>query len=176
MIRCYVTDRRQGDITIFARKAVEQNVDFIQIREKDLSANELTALAIQIRDIARDTKTRVLVNERLDVALAADVDGVHLPGNGLPAHRVRGLVRVLGVSVHSVLEARAAEEAGADFIIFGAIFETAGKVAVGLQALRSVANAVKIPILAIGGITPSNTAEVIAAGADGIAGIRMFQN
>ena len=121
------------------------------------------------------TATRVLVNDRLDVALAAQMDGVHLPAYGLPAIEVRPRVRVLGVSTHSIPEAIAAEQAQADFIIFGPIFDTPGKHAVGLEALRSVTAAVHIPVLAIGGITNSNSGQIMEAGASGIAGIRLFQ-
>ena len=175
MIQCYVTDRRLGDITVFAKRAVAGGVDIIQVREKDLPTKELLQLVRRIRDIAAGTRTRVLVNDRLDVALAADVDGVQVPGNGLPVDRVRPFVRVVGVSTHSVRGAVAAEKAGADFIIFGAVFETPGKAPAGLEALRTVAGAVTIPVLAIGGITALNTSQVLDAGATGIAAIRMFQ-
>src|SRR5215813_7186606 len=122
MIRYYVTDRHQADVVACATRAVRDGVDMIQIREKDLSARALFELVCQIRDLAAGSKTRVLVNDRLDVALAAGVDGVHLPGDGLPAERVRPLIKVLGVSTHTVEEAIAAEKSAADFIVFGPIF------------------------------------------------------
>jgi len=175
MIRYYVTDRRHGDIVAFASRAVRAGVDMIQVREKDLSARDLFTLVSKIRDLATGTKTRVLVNDRLDIALAAGVDGVHLPSNGLPADRVRPLVDVLGVSTHTLQEAILAEEAGADFVVFGPIFDTPGKTAVGLNPLREVVAAVRIPVLAIGGMTAKTAPEVLAAGAAGIAGIRLFQ-
>jgi thiamine-phosphate pyrophosphorylase len=128
-----------------------------------------------IRSRAAGTKTRILVNDRLDVALAADIDGVHLPGNGLPPSRVRPFVKLLGVSTHSILEALEAEKAHADFIVFGPVFDSPGKTSVGLEPLRRVVSAVRIPVLAIGGITAANSAEVMKAGAAGIAGIRLFQ-
>jgi thiamine-phosphate pyrophosphorylase len=115
------------------------------------------------------------VNDRLDVAIAAKIDGVHLPGNGLPIERVRPLVRLLGCSTHTVEEAVHAERAGADFVIFGPIFETPGKTPVGIDALRRVAASARIPVLAIGGITNENTPQVLRAGAAGIAAIRLFQ-
>src|SRR5215468_12523363 len=102
MIRYYVTDRQGGDVLAYAARSVSDGVDMIQVREKDLPTLELFILVSRIRDIATGTKTRVLVNDRLDVALAAGIDGVHLPGNGLPAERVRPLIKVLGVSIHSV--------------------------------------------------------------------------
>jgi thiamine-phosphate pyrophosphorylase len=175
MIRYYVTDRRGGDVARFAERAVQNGVEMIQVREKDLSARDLLNLVCRIRDIARGSATRVLVNDRLDVAMAAGIDGIHLPGNGLPAERVRGLVQVLGVSVHSAEAAIAAEKARADFIVFGPIFDTPGKSPVGLDALRHIAAQVQIPVLAIGGIDENNAAKVLEAGAAGFAAIRMFQ-
>jgi thiamine-phosphate pyrophosphorylase len=175
MIRYYVTDRRQGDVIASAARAVKEQVDMIQVREKDLPGRDLFDLVSKIRDLAAGTRTRVLVNDRLDVALAAGVDGVHLPGDGLPAVRVRPLVKILGVSTHSLEEALTAEKDGADFIVFGPIFDTPGKKAVGLEPLRAVASAVKIPVIAIGGIAAERTGELTAAGAAGIAGIRLFQ-
>jgi thiamine-phosphate pyrophosphorylase len=175
MTRCYVTDRRGGDLLRFAKRAIDDGVEMIQIREKDLDARPLLDLTCRIRDLADGTKTQILVNDRLDVALAARIHGVHLPSNGLPAARVRSFVSVLGVSTHSLEEAIAAEQAGANYVIFGPVFETPGKNAVGLEALRSVTAAVRIPVLAIGGITVDNAARAIDAGSAGIAAIRMFQ-
>jgi thiamine-phosphate pyrophosphorylase len=147
----------------------------IQVREKDLPAAELFDLVCKVRDLAAGSKTRVLVNDRLDIALAAGIDGVHLPSNGLPAKRVRPLIKLLGVSTHTAEEASAAEKAGADFIVFGPIFDSPGKSSVGLDPLRRIATSIKIPVLAIGGITANNASEVLNAGAAGIAGIRLFQ-
>src|SRR5207247_11190436 len=107
------------------------------------------------------TRTRVLVNDRLDVALATGIDGGHLPSNGLPPATVRPHVNVLGVSTHMLEEAINAEAAGADFIVFGPIFDTPGKNAVGVEALREITERIKIPVLAIGGITPENTQQVL---------------
>src|SRR5213594_4962362 len=176
MIRYYVTDRRQGDVVAFAYRAVREGVDMIQVREKDLPAKELFKLVIKIRDLAAGSRTRVLVNDRLDVALAAGVDGVHLPSNGLPAERVRPLVKLLGISTHTLDEAIHAERAGADFVVFGPVFDTPGKRPVGLQPLRTVASQLKIPVLAIGGVNEENSKEILDTGAAGIAGIRLFQS
>jgi thiamine-phosphate pyrophosphorylase len=175
MIRCYVTDRLRGDLLSHVNAAVRDGVDMIQIREKDLEARALYELVCRVRDAAAGTATRILVNDRLDVALAANIDGVHLPGDGLPASRVRPFVRVLGCSTHSVEESVKAEKDGADFVIFGPVFETPGKTPVGLGALRQVTAAVRVPVLAIGGITRENAQDVIDAGAAGIAAIRLFQ-
>lgn len=175
MIRCYVTDRKHGDLLSHVRFAVRDGLDFIQIREKDLPSQSLYELVCRVRDAASGTPTKVLVNDRLDVALAAGVDGVHLPGNGLPAVRVRPFVRILGCSVHSLEEALEAQSSGADFVIFGPVFETPGKTPVGLGALQTLTTAVRLPVLAIGGITLENTKQVLDAGAAGIAAIRLFQ-
>jgi thiamine-phosphate pyrophosphorylase len=175
MLRCYVTDRRQCDLLARVNAAIREGIDIIQIREKDLDGRSLYELVCRIRDAAAGSHTRVLVNDRLDVALAAGVDGVHLPSNGLPAARVRPFVKTLGCSIHSLEEAIQAERDGADFAVFGAVFETPGKQPAGLEALREVAAAVKIPVLAIGGITHENTRAVLEAGAAGIAAIRLFQ-
>jgi thiamine-phosphate pyrophosphorylase len=175
MIRYYVTDRHQADILACSERAVRDGIDMIQIREKDLPAGELFELVCKVRDIAAGTTTRVLINDRLDLALAAGVDGVHLPANSFPPSRVRPFARLLGVSTHTVDEAIAAEKARADFIVFGPIFDSPGKTSVGLEPLRLVASSVKIPVLAIGGITSRNMESVLQAGAAGIAGIRLFQ-
>jgi thiamine-phosphate diphosphorylase len=175
MIRYYVTDRRQGDVAASAARAIRDGVDMLQVREKDLQARELFDLVCRVRDLAVGTKTRVLVNDRLDIALAAGIDGIHLPSNGLPAGRVRPLVRVLGVSIHTVEEAVNAEKARADFVVFGPVFETPGKTPVGIEPLRRVVSAVRIPVLAIGGVDASSIPEVLATGAAGIAAIRLFQ-
>jgi thiamine-phosphate diphosphorylase len=175
MIRYYVTDRSQGDVLTYARRAIAAGVDMIQIREKDLPGRQLLELVCQVRDLATGTPTRILVNDRVDIAVAAGVDGVHLPANGLPPARVRPFVKVLGISTHTLNEAVEAEQARSDFIVFGPIFDTPGKTPVGIDVLRDVASRVKIPVLAIGGITPENTQEVLTAGAAGIAGIRLFQ-
>src|SRR5438034_1041147 len=124
MLRCYVTDRRRCDLLTSTARAVRDGVNMIQVREKDLSAWELFDLVCRIKDLAAGSTTKILVNERLDIALAAGIDGVHLPEDGLPAGRVRPHVRLLGASVHSVDAARGAEAEGADFVIFGPVFET----------------------------------------------------
>jgi thiamine-phosphate pyrophosphorylase len=175
MIRYYVTDRNQGDVLACAARAVQTGIEMIQVREKDLPTRDLYSLVARIRDLAAGTRTRVLVNDRLDVALAAGIDGVHLPSDGLSPVRVRPFTKLLGVSTHTIKEAVEAEKANADFVVFGPIFNSPGKTAVGLEPLKEVSASVKIPVLAIGGITASNTEEVLRAGAAGIAGIRLFQ-
>ena len=175
MIRYYVTDRRQADVLSCAERAVRNGVEMVQVREKDLATRELLDLVCKVRNIAAGSATRVLVNDRLDLALAAEIDGVHLPADSLPPARVRRFVRQLGVSVHTIEEAIAAEKGGANFVVFGPVFDSPGKRAVGLEPLRKVVSSVQIPVLAIGGVTAANSSEILAAGAAGIAGIRLFQ-
>jgi thiamine-phosphate pyrophosphorylase len=175
MIRCYVTDRRHTDLLASVNAAVRDGVEIIQVREKDLDAGPLFELVCRVRDAAAGSGTKVLANDRLDVALAAGIDGVHLPGHGLPTAKARPLVKTLGRSIHSIGQGLEAARDGADFVVFGPIFETPGKTPVGIEALRSLTAVVKIPVLAIGGITHENTPLVLEAGAAGIAGIRMFQ-
>jgi len=175
MIRCYVTDRRHGDLIAHATRAIASGVDMIQIREKDLPARPLVELVSAVIELARGTSTRIVVNDRLDVALATGADGVHLPANGLPASMVRRHIKLLGVSTHALAEAVQAGWDRADYIYFGPVFDTPGKKAVGLDALRKVVRGVKIPVIAIGGVTPERIAEIAQTGAAGFAAIRMFQ-
>ncbi len=176
MIRCYVTNRRAGDVLETVERAVADAVDMIQVREKDMEAGALFDLVRAVLRLARPTPTKVLVNDRLDVALAAGAHGVHLPSNGLPISTVRPLIDLVGVSTHTLEEVQRAEANGADFALFGPVFETPGKTPVGVDPLREATRvAGKMPVLAIGGITSDNTEQVIEAGAAGIAGIRLFQ-
>ena len=175
MIRYYVTDRKSADVVAAAERAAADGVDMIQVREKELEAEALCDLVRAVLETVKGSETKVLVNDRLDVALAAGADGVHLPANGFSVSEVRTLIALVGRSTHTVDEARQAEAEGADFVVFGPVFATPGKIPVGVDSLREVAEATEIPVLAIGGITLENTARVIEAGAAGIAGIRLFQ-
>lgn len=205
---CYVTDGRAlsssesaGDRELLLERitaAARAGVDWIQIREKDLSGKELGAL---VQDALRCVKAstrkglkrtqrggRILVNDRLDVALATRAGGVHLGEKSFPPQEARRLVRALhrekdfliGVSCHSLEAAKEAEQAGADYIFFGPVFATPSKAAFGaphgLERLAEVCHAVSIPVLAIGGITLENCAACLSSGASGIAAIRLFQD
>ncbi len=164
--------------------AVRERVSLIQLREKTLSALNLFQLATQAAAITRGTPTRLLVNDRPDIALAARADGVHLTTRSLPAHVVRrafGSRLLIGVSSHTLAEALAARDEGADFAVFGPVFETPSKQAygppAGLKQLSEAAHALKpFPLLALGGITRENAALALQAGASGIAGIRLFSD
>jgi thiamine-phosphate pyrophosphorylase len=201
-ILCYVTDRRSvqaapppADSTTndsiplhnSIRRAAAAGCDWIQIREKDLDARALLELT---RFAVAETRTaagQVLVNDRLDVALAANAAGVHLGEKSMPLETVAKWRRTtgrlnftIGVSCHSLESARAAERGGADYIFFGPVFATPSKAAFGapqgVERLREVCAAIAIPVLAIGGVNLSTASECIAAGAAGVAAIRLFQD
>lgn len=148
----------------------------VQLREKDLPARDLYRLALEFRGLTRRHGARLLVNDRIDVALAVEADGVHLASHSLPVAEARRLVgrdRLLGVSTHAPPEAATAQAEGADFVLLGPIFETPSKrpfgPPLGLEALRAARPGVSIPLFAIGGITAANAPEVMAQGADGVA-------
>jgi thiamine-phosphate pyrophosphorylase len=183
---CYITDRLAlgaKPLIPLIQEAVRAGVDLIQIREKDLGTRPLVELVRATVECARGTATRVVVNDRLDVALAVGLCGVHLGTQSVPAQVVRRSVPdgfLIGVSCHSLEEALAAESAGADYIVLGPIFATPSKLAygppLGLDKLREVAARVQIPLLALGGIDVQCLKPCLAAGATGIAGISIFQN
>lgn len=159
-----------------ARRAVAGGADVIQLRDKRLSCRDLLAAASAVRKITRNAGALFIVNDRLDVALAAGADGVHLGESDLPIEDARRLAPpgfVIGASVGSVTTAVRAEAAGADYVALSPTFATGSKDDAGpghgLPALSAIRSAVSIPLVAIGGINPGNVADVVAAGADGIA-------
>jgi thiamine-phosphate pyrophosphorylase len=177
-----VTDRHEAagrDLAETVAAAAQGGAGAIQLREKDLSARDLYTLGARLQTALAPYGVPLLINDRLDVALALDAAGVHLAGHSLPtavARRVLGAGKLLGVSTHSVEEARCAADDGADFVVFGPVFTTPSKVAYGppqgLQHLRTVVHAVRIPVIAIGGIDHTNLPQVVQAGAYGVAMIR----
>jgi len=208
----YITDRRQfpGDGKEQERRLLEKirecaasGVDYIQLREKDLSIRALEELAHKAMAAVRGPAARLLINSRTDVALACGAHGVHLPAGDLQASEVRAVVSllnqslpnqtllnqsragsarpILGVSAHSQTEVAFAEAHGADFAVFAPVFEKAGAVnAAGLEQLRRIcrrgnAAALSMPVFALGGVTLENARLCVEAGAAGIAGIRLFQ-
>lgn len=187
MIRCYITDRlslRGGETLLQAvSRNLQGDVDWIQIREKDLSAKELFDLVRGILALPNPRGVKFGVNSRVDVALAAGAAGAHLPAGSPPPHRWRSLAPpgfLIGVSCHSVDEVRQAAEEGADYAVFGPVFTPLSKSsnlpARGLDELARAVSSVRIPLLALGGITRENAAECVAAGAAGIAGISLYQS
>jgi thiamine-phosphate pyrophosphorylase len=174
-----VTDRQLTGgrpLRLVVEAALRGGTRAVQLREKDLPPRELYPLALEMRQLTQTYGARLLINDRVDVALAVNADGVHLTTTSLPAsiaRQVLGPGRLIGVSTHTLAEAQAAAEEGADFLVFGPVFFTPSKAPygqpVGVDALRAVRAAVELPILAIGGIKKANLDQVIGAGADGIA-------
>lgn len=165
-----IADRRTAGAQI--RSAVTGGVDVVQLRDKGASAIDLWQQAQAIWPMIRDSGRTLLINDRLDVALAVGAGGVHLGGRSLSAAVARPLAPglVLGASVHSLSEAEALE-AAVDYLTFGQVFPSAshpGQPAKGLAALAAVVEGVSRPVLAIGGIQPENVASVLAAGASGV--------
>jgi thiamine-phosphate pyrophosphorylase len=166
------------------RAAVQARVSLIQLREKLLRPRVLYELSVRASEITRDTATRLLINDRADIASAAGAEGVHLSTRSIETSVVRrafGRDFLIGVSSLTLTEARAARDADADFAVFGPVFDTPSKRAygtpVGLDALRQAARALApFPILAIGGVTRANAESVILAGAHGVAAIRLFDD
>ena len=174
--------------------AAEAGVDWIQIREKDLSGQDCSSLTREaLQRVAKSSQrkaapSRILVNDRLDIALFQRAGGVHLGENSLPLTEVKRLLEnrgerkdfLIGVSCHSLEAAKAAASGGADYLFFGAVFVTPSKAAFGapqgLERLAEVCRGVSIPVLAIGGVTLENAPDCLAAGASGIAAIRLFQD
>lgn len=159
-------------------------VDIVQIRERNLDDRALLDLTRRAVAATRETACRIVVNERLDVALAGGAAGVHLRGDSFAGSRVRRIVPerfLIGRSVHGVAEARAiAREGACDYVVFGTVFPSlskpTGHAVAGLDALAAVCDAVELPVLAIGGITRHNAGDVAAAGASGIAAIGLFES
>ena len=204
----YITDRtrfvgddpvRRRELLVRVAGAARAGVDYIQLRERDLSARELETLArdavaavrnsAPLRTENRELRTRLLINSRTDVALAVGADGVHLRSDDINPNEVRQVVRVfchrplttdhflVAASCHSKEDVMRAESEGADFAVFAAVFgksSAPGTQPTGIAALREACQA-RIPVIALGGVTIKNAASCLEAGAAGIAGIRLFQ-
>jgi thiamine-phosphate pyrophosphorylase len=180
MMLCLVTDRRRQAPVEQARQAAEAGIELIQIRERDLEAAELAALVTEVVGVTRHTATRVVVNERVDVALACGAAGVHLRGDSMPTARVRAIVPagfIIGRSVHRPDEARA-EGTGPDYLIAGPVFPTTSKpdghAWLGKDGLAAFVTAARVPVLAIGGMSLDRVPAIAAAGAAGLAAISLF--
>ena len=163
-----------------ARSAIRLGVNMIQVREKQLGGRMLFDLSRRLVESIAGTGALILVNDRADVAAAAGADGVHLPEAALPADAVRSVFPdlLIGVSTHSLASARSAVAAGADYILFGPIFETPGKgQPTGLDMLSDICRELgTFPVLALGGIDDTNCSGVVAAGASGIGAIRSLND
>jgi thiamine-phosphate pyrophosphorylase len=180
VIICLVTDRRRSDPVLQAKQAADAGVDLIQVRERDLEASALAAIVTAVLHAVRRTQTRVVVNDRLDIALACGADGVHLRSDSIPAQAARTLAPagfLVGRSVHGAGEAvRAA--AHVDYLIAGTVFVTASKPdgarLIGANGLREIVAAVSVPVLAIGGVTADRVETIAESGAAGLAAIGLF--
>lgn len=182
MKRYYLTDRRavgglENLLAVIAR-ALADGIDMIQLREKDLDARELWTFAHAARALPNPRGTRLLINERFDVALAAGLDGVHLPSRSIAAREIRRIAPagfLIGVSAHTLAEI----DPDADFAVVSPVFPSKSKPGygppLGIEGLAALAQASPIPVFALGGITKENAASCVAAGAAGVAGISLFQ-
>lgn len=182
---CYITDRlglAPKPLLPQLQSAMQAGVNLVQLREKDLTTRELVELATAAVEASRGSETRIVINDRLDIAMAIGANGVHLGGHSVPvevARRHVGKDFIIGASCHSLDQALAAEAGGADYILLGPVFDTPSKrrygPPLGLDKLSEVARLLKIPVLALGGVTSDNVKMCLDAGATGIAGIRLFQ-
>lgn len=173
-----ITDRKIAKLplTTVIREALRGGVRAVQLREKDLSSRELYDLAKKIRNITREKKALFFINDRIDIALAVDADGVHLGWQSIPADEARKLAGnkfIIGVSTHSLKEALRAQKEGADYITFGPVYCTASKEGLidfkGPGAVKVIKEKINIPLIAIGGIKEENVCDLLLMGANGIA-------
>lgn len=175
-----ITDRRSlpagRDLLATVRAALKGGVRAVQLREKDLSAAELYLLAREMRQLTREFGARLLLNDRIDIALAVDADGVHLGGHSLPvaaARRLLGPDRLIGLSTHHADEVRDAALSGADFVTFGPVYATPSKLPygppLGLPSLSLVCTNPPLPVFALGGISAACLPELRAAGCRRVA-------
>jgi thiamine-phosphate pyrophosphorylase len=174
-----VTDRNQTngrDLLWVVEQALEAGVKAVQLREKDLSGRDLFFLAQRTRRLCQDYNAALLVNDRIDVALAVDADGVQLGETSLPLGAARDLMgprKLLGASTHSLEECQQAQRCGADFLVFGPVYFTPSKAIFGapqgLDALRQIVENIQLPVYAIGGIKAENVAQAKSMGIRGVA-------
>ena len=179
MMLCLITDRRRRSPIEQAGEAIEAGIHLIQVRERDLDAGPLSSLVEGIVGVTRGSSTRVVVNDRVDVALTSGADGVHLRSDSLPAARVRAMAPpgfLIGRSVHRAEDAAAAGDV--DYLVAGTVFPTTSKPGLhdflGLSGLTSIARAATVPVFAVGGMSIERAGEVAAAGAGGFAAISLF--
>lgn len=174
-----ITDRHQTagrPLAEVVRRSLEGGVRAVQLREKDLSGAELYRLARELRRLTSDFDARLIINDRPDIAMAAEADGVHIGINSLPVAAVRRLLgegKTIGYSAHAIDEALAAQGGGADFVTFGPLFHTPSKAPYGepcgVKKLAAAVSALQIPVIALGGISPATATEALTANVTGIA-------
>jgi thiamine-phosphate pyrophosphorylase len=173
---CCITDQSIAQLSFedMALRALQAGIGWLQYRDKESSRRLIYEEAVNLRKITRDFNAVLIVNDHADIAYAVDADGVHLGQNDLPLHEARKIMKqkIIGISTHSMEQAREAEKGGADYIGFGPVFPTATKDAgapKGLDMLREIRREITIPVVAIGGITSGNVRSVLEAGADAVA-------
>ncbi len=175
-----ITDRKlfadSGEMFAAVEEALKAGVKAVQLREKDLPTRELLDMAYKMRELTARYNAKLFINDRADIAMCVNADGVHLGQSSMPVYAARKVVGdkfMIGVSTHNLDEALTSERGGADFITFGPIYRTPSKLKygrpVGIESLKIVAEKVSIPVFGIGGIKPDNAKEVINAGAYGVA-------
>jgi thiamine-phosphate pyrophosphorylase len=173
-----VTDRGilgDRDLCECIEQAILGGTTMIQLREKNISTLEFYKISLKVKAITSKYNVPLIINDRLDIALACDAEGIHVGQNDMPLEVVRKIIgknKIIGVSTGSVDKAKLAEENGADYIGVGAIFPTGSKddaVTIGLRELQNIRDSVRIPIVAIGGINENNCSKVTEVGADGVA-------
>jgi thiamine-phosphate pyrophosphorylase len=181
----YITDRQSCSLPILQQiqQAIDASVDLIQIREKDLATRPLLELASRALELAKGSRSKILINDRVDIALAGQLDGVQLGRHSVETGTVRKYLGkmslLIGASVHSMDEFLLASAGGGSFVTLGPIFATPSKSAygppLGLEVLTAVCRRASIPVFALGGIGLENYRSCLAAGAAGVAAIRLFQ-
>ena len=175
-----ITDRKlftsHSSLLTSIEEALKGGLKAVQLREKDSGTRDLLDMAYMMRDLTEGYNAKLFINDRVDIALAAKADGIHLGRESIPAHAVRkisGNQLLIGISTHGIDEAIEAERDGADFITLGPVYQTPSKLKygnpIGIETLKKVKSEVSIPVLAVGGIKLSKVKEVREAGADGIA-------
>ena len=181
-----VTDRsflRGRKLSEVVEEAILGGVTIVQVREKDLSTKQFYKIALEVKEVTDKYKIPLIINDRIDIALAVDADGVHLGQDDMPlkiARKIIGKNKIIGISAGNVAEAKEAEKDGADYIGIGAVFFTGTKKdidkPIGLEGLKTIVHSVNIPSVAIGGVNKNNSEDVIKTGANGISVISAILN
>ena len=171
-----ITDRKisRQPLSYAVRAALEGGVDAVQLREKDLTSRELFEIADELRKLTVTFNARLIINDRVDIALAVDADGVHLGWQSMPIKKVRaliGLKKLIGYSAHNLLEAQNAQDAEADYITFSPIYKSRSKevTPAGADKIATLKKDINIPVIALGGIDENNVEDALKNGADGVA-------
>ncbi len=173
-----ITNRKASGtkLTDIIEHAIEGGVGTVQLREKDLGTYDLYCLAKEIREITEEKDVRLVINDRVDIAIAVDADGVHLGWQSLKIGMVRNMIgrdKLIGFSAHSLREVEMAENSGADYVTISPIFDTENKdyfiKPLGVDEIRKIKEQIKIPVIALGGVNENNVRTVLENGADGVA-------